>query len=192
MKIRAGLWVNNLNLLCTNLPGTLEILCPYFLHISPFESYCPFSRISIRLVGISQLKVAETPSQLQTGNARSLTSTECCVRGPSTLQISMRCTEERWLAQDHMASVDRVGASMRTSVSPCPHAIHAMPHLITPHAVLFAQGGGFGSHLQANTGVTEKAAEVKGKAREELSGWRVVTGRPRGFWKTLCNPAALG
>lgn len=99
----------------------------------------------------------------------------------------MRCTEERWLAQDHMASVDQVGASMRTSVSPCPHAIHAMPHLITPHAVLFAQGGGFGSHLQANTGVTEKAAEVKGKAREELWGREWSLAGQGGFGKLFAT-----
>lgn len=81
---------------------------------------------------------------------------------------SVRCTEERRLAHDHMASVDQVGARTRTSVSPCPLAIQALPHLIRPHAVLFAQGGGLGYHLQTNTGVTEKAAEVKGKDGEEM------------------------
>lgn len=104
---------------------------------------------------------------------------------------SVRCTEERWLAQDHMASVDQVGARTRTSVSPYPHAIQAMPHLITPHAVLFAQGGGLGYHLQANTGVLEKAAEVKGKDGEQTCVCGGVTGRPSGCWKTLCNLAFL-
>lgn len=46
--------------------------------------------------------------------------------------------------------------------------MQALPHLIRPHAVLFAQGGGLGYHLQTNTGVTEKAAEVKGKDGEEM------------------------
>lgn len=58
-----------------------------------------------------------------------------------------------------------------------------MPHLITPHAVLFAQGGGLGYHLEANTGVLEKAAEVKGKDGEETCVC---------VWGSLAGQAGVG